>query len=62
MYRQVSYEEGKALADQWNVPFQECSAKLKINVGKLFPGTFLHYSFCKLKKNVGKTILSALTA
>jgi len=29
--RQVSYEEGKALADGWGCPFYETSAKKKIN-------------------------------
>ena len=34
--RQVSYEEGQALARRWNVPFVECSAKEDINVGEVF--------------------------
>ncbi|XP_069474507.1 ras-related protein Rap-2b [Ambystoma mexicanum] len=34
--REVSYGEGKALADEWNCPFLETSAKNKTSVDELF--------------------------
>lgn len=34
--RQVTYEQGKSLADQWGVPFMETSAKAKINNEECF--------------------------
>ncbi|KAL7715130.1 Sphingomyelin phosphodiesterase [Entamoeba marina] len=34
--RQISFEEGQQLADEWNVDFIECSAKEDINVNELF--------------------------
>ena len=34
--RQVAFDEGQALADRWNIPFSECSAKENINVGEVF--------------------------
>ncbi|CAJ0960169.1 unnamed protein product [Ranitomeya imitator] len=34
--REVSYGEGKALADDWNCPFMETSAKNKASVDELF--------------------------
>ncbi|KAL7712507.1 Uncharacterized protein QTN25_009831 [Entamoeba marina] len=34
--RQISYEEGQQLANEWNVDFIECSAKEDINVNELF--------------------------
>lgn len=36
MERQVSYEEGQALANSFNCPFLETSAKLRINVEEAF--------------------------
>ena len=33
-YRQVSQEEGKEMAEQWNSPTVETSAKHNENVGK----------------------------
>ncbi|KAI5953769.1 RAS1 [Candida theae] len=36
MERQVSYEEGQALANSFNCPFVETSAKLRINVEEAF--------------------------
>ena len=34
--RQVSYEEGKKLADEWGIDFFETSAKENINVKEVF--------------------------
>eukprot|EP01006_Ploeotia_vitrea_P027171 TRINITY_DN60029_c0_g1_i1.p1 TRINITY_DN60029_c0_g1~~TRINITY_DN60029_c0_g1_i1.p1 ORF type:complete len:270 (+),score=112.64 TRINITY_DN60029_c0_g1_i1:94-903(+) len=34
--RQVSYEEGEALAQSWGYPFVECSAKINHNVDEVF--------------------------
>ena len=34
--REVTAEEGKALAEQWGVPFFETSAKTKINDHEVF--------------------------
>lgn len=34
--RQVTFHEGQSLADRWNVPFVECSAKEDINVSEVF--------------------------
>ena len=34
--REVAFDEGQALADRWNIPFIECSAKEAINVGEVF--------------------------
>ncbi|KAJ1451048.1 small GTPase superfamily [Pelagophyceae sp. CCMP2097] len=34
--RQVSFDEGQALADRWRLPFVECSAKENINVSQVF--------------------------
>mmetsp|Transcript_11531 Transcript_11531/g.36646 ORF Transcript_11531/g.36646 Transcript_11531/m.36646 type:complete len:213 (-) Transcript_11531:55-693(-) len=34
--RQVPFHEGQSLADRWNVPFLECSAKDNINVNEVF--------------------------
>eukprot|EP00998_Keelungia_sp_KM082_P005955 NODE_2237_length_1106_cov_80.357508_g2219_i0.p1 GENE.NODE_2237_length_1106_cov_80.357508_g2219_i0~~NODE_2237_length_1106_cov_80.357508_g2219_i0.p1 ORF type:complete len:279 (-),score=52.11 NODE_2237_length_1106_cov_80.357508_g2219_i0:186-1022(-) len=36
--RQVTYEEGAALAKEWNCAFWECSAKKKENIAKVFSG------------------------
>nr|AVV26984.1 GTP-binding protein Rheb isoform 1 [Peranema trichophorum] len=36
--RQVSFEEGSALAREWKCPFLECSAKKKDNVVRVFYG------------------------
>jgi len=35
-HRQVSREEGAALARSYNLPFLECSAKNNVNIGNLF--------------------------
>ena len=34
--REVAHDEGQALADRWNIPFIECSAKESINVSEVF--------------------------
>uniref|UniRef100_A0A7S2XWX8 Uncharacterized protein n=1 Tax=Fibrocapsa japonica TaxID=94617 RepID=A0A7S2XWX8_9STRA len=34
--RQVNSEEGASLADEWGVPYWECSARANINVDKVF--------------------------
>lgn len=36
LVRQVSVEQGQALADQWGCPFFECSAKLGTNIDRAF--------------------------
>jgi len=40
--REVSHQEGKDLAHQWNCPFFETSAKLKTNIEETF--------FCLVRK------------
>ena len=34
--RQVQFEEGQSLADQWGIPFLECSAKQNLNIAEIF--------------------------
>lgn len=34
--RQVTFSEGKQLADQYNIPFLEVSAKENINIADIF--------------------------
>ena len=36
MQREVSYEQGQVLADKWDCPFLECSAKTGQGVGEIF--------------------------
>ena len=38
--RQVTKEEGRALAAEWGCPFVECSAKVPLNVDKVFVQAF----------------------
>eukprot|EP00286_Rhodomonas_abbreviata_P029855 CAMPEP_0181293074 /NCGR_PEP_ID=MMETSP1101-20121128/2865_1 /TAXON_ID=46948 /ORGANISM="Rhodomonas abbreviata, Strain Caron Lab Isolate" /LENGTH=168 /DNA_ID=CAMNT_0023397625 /DNA_START=53 /DNA_END=559 /DNA_ORIENTATION=- len=40
--REVPTEEGQALADQWGVPFLECSAKFNQNVEETFKRLIAH--------------------
>ncbi|KAI8390128.1 ferrous iron transporter B [Blakeslea trispora] len=42
MQRQVSTQEGQELAQQWNCPFVETSAKLDENVSKIFDHIIAH--------------------
>lgn len=48
-HRHVSLEEAHKLAEQWNVPYVETSAKTRLNVDKIF---------CDLMKEIYKRKLS----
>ena len=38
-FRDVSYEEGQLLAEQWGCPFLECSAKQNLRINEAFHTT-----------------------
>jgi len=42
MCREVSREQGQALADEWGCGFVECSAKMNINIGNFRTHTHTH--------------------
>lgn len=41
--RKVSHEEALQLAQMWNVPYVETSAKTKVNVSEVITACFLHF-------------------
>jgi Ras family protein len=40
--REVQREEGQALAEEWGVPFIECSAKYNMNIEEIFQRLIAH--------------------
>jgi hypothetical protein len=46
--RQVSVEEAKNRADQWNVNYVETSAKTRANVDKVKCGSLYYYIMLKI--------------
>lgn len=56
--REVEYEEGLELANKYNIPFVEASAKMRVNVDELFIGMVRLIQHCSVpstdRKQPGK--------